>query len=241
MRISRYQALSQPSGNVHLFWKCHNSEYLFERDGAKKLFFQSLILGLKHRGSGDSVKLHAFCLMSNHVHQQMSFSNGAAKLSHVMRVAHSSFGMRFNRAFNRSGKVANERPKTPLVGDRESEMRVHFYIEANPIRAGMVKLEKLRSFFWNSYRFFAYGDVDEWTQHLTLPDWYLELGRTPQERQKNYRALFRKNLEQTIITWTQFLSYFIGTASWVRERETELKKRLEIRLVASARASPQLI
>ena len=61
--------------------------------------------------------------MSNHIHQQMSYSDGATKFSHVMRVAHGTFGMRFNRAFGRSGKVANERPKTPLVGGTEAEMK----------------------------------------------------------------------------------------------------------------------
>ena len=238
MRISRYEILSQPTGTVHVFWKCHNSEYLLERSGAKKLFFQSLIFGLKHRGSGDSVKLRTFCLMSNHVHQQMSYENGAAKLSHVMRVAHSAFGMRFNRAFNRSGKVANERPKTPLIGGTESEMRVHFYIEANPIRAQMVKLEKLRYCSWNSYRFYAYGVIDEWTNHITPPQWYLDLGSTALERQKAYRALFRKYLEQITVTWTQFLSHFIGSALWVREKEAVLKEKVIARNLATVRASP---
>ena len=238
MRVSRYQVLSQSSGVVHLYWKCHNSEYLLERAGAKKLFLQSLISGLKHRGSGDSVKLHTFCLMSNHVHQQMSYSDGATKLSHVMRVAHSKFGAAFNRAFARSGKVANERPKTPLIGGTEAEMRVHFYIEANPIRAGMVKLEKLKYFFWNSYRFYAYGVVDEWTQHLSPPQWYLDLGKTPPERQKAYRQLFRKYLEQTTLNWTQFLSHFIGDVLWVRSMESRLKEQLYAKGLVSARASP---
>ncbi len=238
MRVSRYQVLSQPTGMVHLFWKCHDSAYLLEQNGAKELFFQSLIYGLKHRGSDNSVQIHSFCLMSNHVHQQMSYQNGASKLSHFMRVAHGTFGMRFNRVFKRSGKVANERPKTPLIGGTESEMRVHFYIEANPIRAGMVKLEKLRYFFWNSYRFYAHGIVDAWTKHLTPPQWYVDLGNTPEERQRAYRVLFRKYLEQFTVSWTQFLSHFIGDALWVRKMETHLKEQLFARSLASARASP---
>ncbi len=79
----------------------------------------------------------------------------------------------------------NERPRTALIGGIASEMRVHFYIEANPIRAGMVKLEKFRYYFWNSYRYFAHGELDERTQQITPPQWYLELGVTVQERQKS--------------------------------------------------------
>ena len=229
MRTSRFFILSQPSGIVHLFWRCHNREYLLDRPRAKGLFFQSLIFGLKHRGSFNSVKLHAFCLMSNHVHQQMSYENGVQKLSHVMRVAHGLFGRLFNNAFKRSGKVANERPKTSLIGDPVSQMKVHFYIEANPVRAGMVKLEKLRFYFWNSYRFYAYGEVDEWTSAITAPQWYLELGTTPEVRQKAYRNLFQYYLNQTVLVASQFLKRFIGTEIWVQHQELGLKKVLESR------------
>jgi hypothetical protein len=238
MRLSRNQILSEPTGNVHLFWRCHDRKHLLEQPGAKQLFFQSLVTGLKHRSSDHSVKIHAFCLMDNHVHQQMSYSNGATKLSQMMRVAHGIFGQRFNRKFNRSGKVANERPKTPLVGGLEAEMRVHFYIEANPIRAGMTTLQKLRYFFWNSYRFYAYGEIDEWTKHLSTPRWYMDLGNTPQVRQKAYRELFRKYLEQVVVTWTQFLSHFIGSPTWIREKENSIKAQICTRILAGARASP---
>jgi putative transposase len=153
-------------------------------------------------------------------------------------VAHGIFGQRFNKKFNRSGKVANERPKTPLVGGLEAEIRVHFYIEANPIRAGMTTAHKLRYLFWNSYRFYAHGIIDEWTKHLTPPQWYLDLGKTPAERQRAYRELFRKYLEQKLIDWTQFLSRFIGSPLWIREKQMGLKERLLARIPASARASP---
>ncbi len=238
MRLSRYQILSEATGNVHVFWRCHDRKHLLDQAGAKKLFFQSLVIGLQHRGSDDSVKLHAFCLMDNHVHQQMSYSKGVTKLSHVMRVAHGIFGQRFNKKFNRSGKVANERPKTPLVGGLEAEMRVHFYIEANPIRAGMTTLQKLRFFFWSSYRFYGHGIVDEPTKHLTPPQWYLDLGKTPAERQRAYRELFRKYLEQTSVSWGQFLDRFIGSPLWIWEKQIALKKQIFARTEASARASP---
>ena len=119
-----------------------------------------------------------------------------------------------------------------------SRWRAGTELNLAPIRAGMVKLEKLRYLFWNSYRFYAHGIVDEWTQHLTPPQWYNDLGSTPAERQRAYRLLFRKYLEQFTPTWTQFLSYFIGDALWVRKMETNLKEQLQANSLASARASP---
>jgi hypothetical protein len=114
-------------------------------------------------------------------------------------------------------------------------MRVHFYIEANPIRAGMVKPEKLRNYFWNSYRFYAHGEVDEWTKHITPPQWYIDLDQTPEGRQRAYRVLFRKYLEQTTVSWTQFLSHFIGDALWVRKMETALKEQSCVRALTIER------
>ena len=238
MRASRFSILSSPTGIVHLFWKCHNSEYLLNLPNVKKLFFDSLIFGLKHRGTDNRVKLHAFCLMGNHVHQQMSFEGGAQALSHYMRVAHGRFGRLFNTLFRRSGKVANERPKTPLIGDSESQMRVHFYIEANPIRARMVKAEKLRFYIWNSYRYYAHGEVDDWTAVLTPPQWYMELGTNSEDRRRAYRKLFRQYLEQALSTGQRYLKRFIGTALWIKSREDALRDYLKSRCVTRDRAAP---
>ena len=238
MRVSRFSVLSKPTGIVHLFWRCHNREYLLDRPDAKKLFFQSLIFGLGHRGSDSSVKLHAFCLMGNHVHKQMSFRNGAIKLSHFMRVANGRFGQLFNKKFERSGKVANERPKTPLIGDTESQMRVHFYIEANPIRANKRTFENLRFDLWNSYRYYAHGEVDEVTKHLTPPEWYLALGSSSKERQRSYRKLFLDYLERSLRSGAKFLKRFIGTALWMKDQEVALKALLKEKAMALAHASP---
>jgi len=224
MRLSRFKVLSEDTGIVHLFWRCHNKEFLLKPEKMKKLFFQSLIFGLLHKNTTNSVKLHAYCLMDNHVHKQMSFENGAAKLSHFMRVANGVFGLLFNKANQRSGKVANERPKTPLIGDTEAQMRVHFYIEANPLRADKATLKNLRFFRWCSYRFYAHGIVDKYTEHLTQPEWYIKLGKTAAERQRVYRGLFKKYLEQSLSRWGQFLDKFIGTAVWVNSQQERIKQ-----------------
>lgn len=223
MRQTRSSVLSKPTGIIHLIWRCHNRERLLALKGARDLFFKNLIFGLFHRNSDRSVKLHAFCLMGNHVHHQMSYSNGVTQLSHVLRVAHGRFGRMFNDRFKRSGAVGNDRPKTPLIENTRSQMRVHFYIEANPIRAGIIKLERLRDYFWNSYRFYAYGEVDEYTKHLTPPEWYLELGDTPEKRQKKYRALFIQYLDESIEKSGKFLGRFIGSDSWIAEQIEALR------------------
>src|SRR5690606_30001750 len=106
-------------------------------------------------------------------------------------------------------------------------MRVHFYIEANPIRAGLCKFENLQTYKYSSYKFYAFGFEDEFTSVLTIPEWYLKLGKTAKERQRKYRALFReylKNSNEGISASPISESNFIGTISWILETKKTVKK-----------------
>src|SRR5690606_9407085 len=100
--------------------------------------------GLRHRNSDGSVLLHAFGIMDNHAHQILSYKRSLEMLSRFMRVAHGIFGSRFNKLHRRTGKVANERPKTSLIQSDHHAMRAQFYVEANPIRANICKAENLK-------------------------------------------------------------------------------------------------
>ena len=67
-----------------------------------------------HRNSIGKVELVSFCVMSNHSHQILKYSDGVENVSRFMRVAHGDYGRRYNQGAKRSGKVANERPRTVL-------------------------------------------------------------------------------------------------------------------------------
>jgi putative transposase len=158
--------------------------------------------------------------MDNHYHQATSYKDSFNYLSKHMRHAHSLFGARYNKIHKRSGKVAESRPKTALIENTEHEMRVHFYIEANPIRANICKPENLRSYKYNSFKFYAYGIKDEYTNLLTIPEWYMELGKNQKERQRKYRRLFYEYLSEHKSTNTLiFEQNFIGSTIWKLKQE----------------------
>ena len=220
MRIARSIQLSQDNGIVHKYWKCHNSEFLLNTEEVKKLCQRSTDVGLNHLSVQNNVQLHAFCIMDNHCHQLLTYLNDSHFLSKYMHVAHSLFGRVFNDLHDRSGKVANERPKTPLIQNEEHAMRVHFYIEANPIKARMVKLAShLAVMEHNSYRFYAYGIKSVFTKNLILPSWYLELGKTDKERRRRYRNLFEEYIRGYLNIPFKVLSPFIGEQLWVVRQE----------------------
>jgi putative transposase len=165
--------------------------------------------------------------MNNHFHQSVTYSNGSGSLSRFMRYAHGLFGARYNRGKGRSGKVAEGRPKTPRVQNDYHAMRLHFYIEANPLRAGFRNLENLKHYKYSSYGFYAYGIRTEFTYRLTMPAWYLELGATPSARQRKYRKLFAEYLNKSDdLKKGTFLNRGIGDRLWVDGFLAELKSQV---------------
>ncbi len=174
--------------------------------------------------------LNAYCIMDNHFHQLIHYRDGAHNLSNYMRRCHGSFGLKYNKLNNRSGKVAESRPKTSLIENTEHTMRVHMYIEANPIRAKKCTLLQLRYYKYCSYAFYAYGIENEFTSLITVPAWYLELGDTPKQRQKKYREIFEKYLAESEVVKINLMANFIGSTRWVLNEIKVLKKKIKDRI-----------
>jgi len=163
------------------------------------MYSQHTQKALNHKTIKGMVGIQAFCYMDNHVHMLCSYSKGSVHLSKFMQRAHAGFGSQYNRKHHRKGKVAIERPRTPVV-EEESQLQidVHMYIEANPLRAGIVRnLRQLRSYRFSSYQYYAHGVENRFTKGLAHPDWYIALGVTFEERKKVYRKLFREYLQRT--------------------------------------------
>jgi hypothetical protein len=107
-------------------------------------------------------------------------------------------------------------------------MLLHFYIEANPIRAKFRTLENLKTYTYSSYGFYAYGIRTQFTYRLTIPAWYTNLGKTARERQRKYRKLFRAYLkESTRKEQGFFMNRAIGEASWVDGFINELVEQIK--------------
>lgn len=223
MRISRQIQLNCDTGTIHLYWRCHNKEFYLKNDGMKLLYLNTIMEYLPRSNQ----KISAFCVMNNHYHQISKYENSSIHLSNYMRRTHGSFGMKYNILHKRSGKVAESRPKTTLIQNIRHEMNAHFYIEANPIRAGICKLEELVNYKFSSYRYYAHGIRDNYTELISEPDWYLDLADTPKQRQREYRKLFKSYLfdygPHKTPTFNSNLFYY-GDSIWVREQEYLIKK-----------------
>lgn len=214
MRIPRSLQLIEDSAYVSITWKCHNNAFLLKSTSSKALYINSIKKTLKQAAINENIKILSFCLMDNHVHLLIHYKNGSEYLSKFLRSCHSSFGLCFNRLHERSGKIANERPYSSLIEDFNHIFKVHLYIEANPVKAKMYNVSNLKQYKFSSFRFFAFGELDELNDFISIPSWYLALGDTQAKRQKKFREIFLDYILQMNFKFNLFKEKFIGTNRW---------------------------
>ncbi|HEX2830394.1 MAG TPA: transposase [Burkholderiales bacterium] len=134
--------------------------------------------------------IHAYVLMTNHVHLLLTpFAADAVSLA--MRDLGRCYVQQYiNKAYARSGTLWEGRFKASLVAAEDYFLTCCRYIELNPVRAGMVSHPA--DYRWSSYRHHALGEPNSC---LTSHPLFRRLGASPEERRSAYQALFRHDLE----------------------------------------------
>lgn len=135
------------------------------------------------------VAVHAYCLMTNHVHFLVT-PGRADSVSNAMKVVGSRYAHYINLRYKRTGTLWEGRHRASLVQSDTYLLCCHRYIELNPVRAGMVA--RPDEYRWSSYGGNAWGDPGWLTPH----EEYLRLGATREARCYTYRELFRHQLSE---------------------------------------------
>jgi len=136
------------------------------------------------------IVLHAYCLMTNHVHLVLS-APSAGELGGLMQDMGRRYVQYVNRTYHRSGGLWQGRYKASYVQSERYLLACIRYVELNPVRAEMVQAPG--EYRWSSYRANALGAEDKL---LTIHDQYLALGSTAEERQQAYRDLFATEVDE---------------------------------------------
>ena len=101
--------------------------------------------------------IHAYCLMTNHVHLLLT-PHAADACARLMKSLGQHYVQYVNRARKRSGTLWEGRFRSSLVATERYALACYRYIELNPVRAGLVAAP--REYRWSSYRDNAAGDAD---------------------------------------------------------------------------------
>ena len=81
--------------------------------------------------------IHAYVLMTNHVHMLVTPMAGG-DISRMMQSLGRKYVRYFNTAHQRTGTLWEGRFKSSVVETERYLLTVYRYIELNPVRAGMV-------------------------------------------------------------------------------------------------------
>jgi putative transposase len=92
--------------------------------------------------------LHAYCLMTNHVHLLVTPSTPLAS-SNLMKALAQRYSYYFNRKYQRTGPLWEGRFRSCVVESSTYVLACYRYIELNPVRAGIVNHPG--AYLWSSY------------------------------------------------------------------------------------------
>lgn len=181
-------------------------------------------LGEALRASG--VFLHAYAMMTNHVHLLLTPSSPEA-VARLMISLGRRFVQYINRSYQRTGTLWDGRYKSSLVEAESYLLLCQRYIELNPVRAGMAA--DPADYRWSSYRYNGLGQLDAL---LTPHPVYVRLGATDEERRFAYRALFRSELDSDAVADIRMAvnqGQPLGTSRFIAGIEKAIGQRREVR------------
>lgn len=122
-----------------------------------------------------------YCLMTNHFHFLLRVLKGSDLPSLMLRLQ-LSYALYFKKKYEFVGHVYQERFRSPRIAEDSYYLQCGRYIEQNPIQAGLVK--EPWTYGYSSAAFYVKGQPDD----LVTPNiFYEEMGRSPEERKKNYK------------------------------------------------------
>jgi putative transposase len=181
-------------------------------------------------------QLYGYCLMTNHFHLLLAPDAGqsVSRILQSLTVAHT---WHYHQSHASLGHVWQGRFKSPVIQNDDHALIVLRYLEANPLRAGIV--QDLVRYPWSSYHAHGLGHADPLVS--PLPQW-TRLGRDAAARQAYWRRwvhvpLSEKELagvRRSVVSGRPY-----GGDEWVTATATALGLRLPQRPRGRPRKQPE--
>jgi len=179
-----------PQVALHIVQRGHDRRDCFQHDTDYLVYLASLRDLLAKTGCA----LHAYCLMTNHVHLLVTPPTLTACAS-LMRNAGQRYVQYFNNRYSRSGTLWEGRFRSCLVDSAQYVVACHRYIELNPLRAGIVASPS--TYRWSSHN----GNSGLAPNELLTPHpEYLALAIDESARHAAYRNLFAAGDDPAFLT-----------------------------------------
>lgn len=176
----------EPAGvSMHVVQRGNNRAACFFGDVDRRFYLKCLADAASRRGCA----VHAYALMTNHVHLLVTPAAAGAVSAMLQDV-----GRRYVRVINeiqgRTGTLWEGRFKSNLIDSETYLLTCHRYIEMNPVRAGIVA--RPADYPWSSHAHYGCGESDRLIAEHSV---YTNLGASPEQRREAFLSLFDKPID----------------------------------------------
>jgi putative transposase len=183
--MPRQARLVLPGIAAHVIQRGNNKAACFRTTSD----YQVYLLHLHELSKKLGCLIHAYCLMTNHVHLLLTPPSADACIS-LMRNLGQRYVQYFNKSHHRTGTLWEGRFRSCVTESSRYVLACYRYIEMNPVRAGMVNAPA--EYEWSSFRI---NSGDRTGSSLISPHVeFVALGHDEAGRFASYKNLFQEEV-----------------------------------------------
>jgi REP-associated tyrosine transposase len=217
--MARFPRLVIPGQPMHVVQRGNNRQATFFADEDYRVYLDAIEKAIEKY----PVDIHAYVLMTNHVHLLLTPHKEIA-LSRFIQAVGRRYVRYVNGVYKRSGTLWEGRYKSAIIDTDEYLLKCYRYVEMNPVRAGMV--ERPNEYQWSSFHRNALGKE---SCVIKSHQQYKMLGDTEIGRQEVYLSFFSNYLsadDVAVIREGTIKTSIIGHSRFSEEVEQMLDRRV---------------
>ena len=185
--------------------------------------FERILALLQTHALAQGVQVHAYVLMSNHVHLLLTPLQDNS-LPQMMQAVGRAYVLYFNKRHARSGTLWEGRYRSALIQTERYFLACMAYIDLNPVRAGMVA--QAADYAWSSHGHYIGTRQEVW---LTPHALYWGMGNTPFAREAAYAGLVQSGVDQKqqqALTYSALSGWALGEDGFVESLQKQTPRRV---------------
>ena len=183
--MARKARIHIPGGLYHVMLRGNGGQDIFFCPEDRYRLFILIQEGIERFGH----RVHAFCLMGNHIHLAIQVSD--IPLSRIMQNLSFRYTRWINSSYKRMGHLFQGRYKALLVDKDSYLLELVRYIHLNPVRAGLV--DDPAEYEWSGHRSYLGKEHIPW---LTCDAVLAQFGNTVKEGRKQYARFVMDALDE---------------------------------------------
>lgn len=147
--MARKARIWWPGASYHIMIRGNHRLEIF-RDDEDRQYFLSVLAQVQEKYP---FHLHAYCLMTNHVHFELETAD--IELGKIMKMINMRYAIYFNKKYRFVGQLLQGRFRSETIMDDRYFLSINRYIHLNPVKAHIVADPK--EYPWSSYPIYLRG------------------------------------------------------------------------------------